>query len=125
MQTVAQLKQNGYSVGPAPRAVGCTEVQSAEVFYFFNPRFLDDASLVADNLHAAAQLEDGRYGVIIAGTFADADEFPFVLLSIAQEAEVRAAHVAFTQARAQRDEATRRVGEAGTALAGLLNAMTA
>lgn len=121
MQTVSQLKQLGFSIGPSPRAIDCTEVRASTAFHFFNPRFVDDAAQLVDSLREAAILEDGQYGVIIAGKFGDADPLPFVLLDAAQVEAVRAAHVSYTQAKAERDEATRRVGEAGTALAALLN----
>lgn len=121
MQTVEQVRQQGYSVEAAPRAVGCTQVQGPHPFWFFNPRFVDDAAGLADSLREASSLGDGQYGFLMAGQYADKDVVPFVLLTEAQAQQVREAHATYCQAKAERDAALARVATTGEALAALMN----
>lgn len=125
MQRVSTLKGRGFTVRPAANAVGCTEVRFNTEFHYFNPTFLDDASNLAGSLKAAELADDGQYGIIVAGVYGESDSFPFVLLSANQVREVRNAHSLFVEARTQRDEAIKRVGKTGAALADLLEALVA
>lgn len=125
MQSISELKKRGFAVRPAADAIGCTEVRFSAEFHYFNPKWLDDAANLAGSLNAADGVGEGQYRIIVAGTYADSDAFPFVLMSTAQVEEVRNAHSMYEEAKEQRDAATKRVGEAGAVLAGLLETLAA
>lgn len=111
MQTIRELKQRGFTV-QASNASGCTEVRFDAKFHFFNPKFLDGALHLVDSLKNSAKLNADQHCIIVAGTFADADEFPLVLLDMAQVAEIKEAH-------AQHAAATQKAMETGAVLTSL------
>jgi len=66
MQSVKILREAGFTVQPATDAIGCTEVRSNKLFYFYNPKFVSSLAEVFDKLQPA-DFHDGRYRLIIAG----------------------------------------------------------
>jgi hypothetical protein len=66
MQNITGLRNKGFMVRQAPDAVGCTEVSSDQLFYYYNPRFASTPAQVYDRLQEADNV-GGRYRLVIAG----------------------------------------------------------
>lgn len=90
MQKIAQLLAAGYSIQPAVDAVDCTELSSPSPFWFYNPNFVE---LTVRNFGELkfATVREGRYRVVAAGNFTQADEFPFSVISLTQYEKMKAA----------------------------------
>nr|WP_176704781.1 hypothetical protein [Burkholderia sp. M701] len=82
MKTVAQLRAAGFTVKPSASAIGGTDVESAEQFFFLNLRFLDGIAQAAEQLDRgrAERGSDGVFRIIVAGQYADDAEFPLLIL---------------------------------------------
>jgi hypothetical protein len=89
MKSVKELRSQGFTVQPAVDAVGCTEVSSNSVFFYYNPYFAKSPAEVVIALKQADQV-DGRYRIIIAGNCpADGGDIPFAIVDeqLRQQAE--------------------------------------
>lgn len=82
MKTVAQLRASGFTVQHSASAIGGTDVESTEQFFFLNLRFLDGISQATEQLERgrAERGSDGIFRIIVAGQYADDAEFPFLVL---------------------------------------------
>lgn len=81
--TVAEWKSKGFNFAPTTDAVDCTEVTlGGEPFYYFLRRRVTSAQQLMANLRQELnRVTDNR--LIVAGEFADGDEFPYFLVPAA------------------------------------------
>lgn len=89
MKSVKALRSQGFTVQPAVDAVGCTEVSSSSLFFYYNPYFAYEPAEVFTALKQANQVND-RYRIIIAGNCpAEDGDIPFVIVDahLHQQAE--------------------------------------
>ena len=116
MRSINELKRLGFTANPTANASGCTDIGFNAEFHYFNPKFLDDASKLVSSLKAADALDDGLYGIIVAGLYADSDVLPFVLLSADQVECIKSAHAQFEKAQIRRKAAAQKEIEASSTL---------
>lgn len=115
MKTVAQLKSEGFIVQPSKEAVGCTEVMHSAPFWFYNPRFFSEPAHVAERLEAAnSVIENGTqsYRLLVAGSYFDADGFPFAILQASGKAAIDASLRCIQEAEELRDKSQAMLDEA-------------
>jgi hypothetical protein len=89
MKSVKTLRSQGFAVQTAVNAVGCTEVSSKSIFFYYNPYFAKSPDEVFTALKQAPQV-DGRYRLIIAGNCPEDDgDIPFAIVDdqLRQQAE--------------------------------------
>lgn len=92
MQSVQILRKAGFTVQPATDAVGCTEVFSDKLFYFYNPKFASSLAEVFDKLQPA-DMHSGRYRLIIAGNCpTDDGEIPLSIVNAEMREEAARLH---------------------------------
>lgn len=100
MKKVAQLRAAGFVVQPSQDAVGCTEVLSNKLFWFYNPRFHTDMAAIHGHMKSA-ETGVNSYRLLVAGIFGASDDFPYALLSDSAKREL---DVTFENCRLAREQ---------------------
>ncbi len=108
MNTVNDLRKRGFTV--TSKKQGITEVYRDQKFYYFNPRFCEDASAVVNSI-GNMQYPDGATNIVVAGQFADDAEFPFVMVEESQFENLLSKQTAFLEVRKQLTQAKMELAE--------------
>lgn len=79
MRTVKALKLAGFDIQPSTNGIGCTDIRSNQPFWYYNPRFCSSMSEIHEGTRAATE-HNGVHQMTLAGSYADDDEFPFIII---------------------------------------------
>lgn len=97
----------GITVRPHAGSVGCTEVQSAALFWHFNPRFHVSIDDMMGRIKRAEPMSDGGFHIVVAGEWGTPAELPLAIVGAELKSVLDNAYADYMQAEGEMRQAER------------------
>ncbi len=114
-------RQQVVTFSPSKVGAGCTEVVSADPFWYFRSRFHESIEEIAGNLNPAEFVEGVGYRLVVAGEWSGLGDLPLSLVLGAKKTKLDGAHTSYLASKAQMQTAQAAMATARQAFFDALN----